>query len=101
MSKVAMWVRLPIKEGMRDEAVAAFQTAIDNTAAEDGTLHYVLSEDPKEPNVLYVWELYADQAALAAHGGTDAFKAFSASMLGFLGGAPDFKFLAPVSGKGL
>ena len=101
MSKVAMWVKLPIKEGMRDEAVAAFQGAIGNTQGEAGTLHYVLSEDPKEPNALYVWELYADSDALGAHGGADWFKEFSESMLGFIGGTPEFKFLTPIDGKGL
>ena len=65
MSKVSMWVTLTLKEGMRDEAVAIIQEALDNVQAEPGTLVYTLNTDDSNPNVVHFYEAYADQAALA------------------------------------
>ena len=50
MSKVAVWVRLPLKPGVRAEAAAAFQVAVDNVQSEDGTLVYILHEEEADPD---------------------------------------------------
>ena len=101
MSKVAVWVRLPLKPGVRAEAAAAFQVAVDNVMSEDGTIIYILHEEEADPDALFVYELYAGQDALAAHGSADWFKAFGPTLAPFMAGRPEMKFLAPVTGKGL
>ena len=101
MSKVSMWVTLTLKEGMRDEAVAIIQEALDNVQAEPGTLVYTLNTDDSNPNVVHFYEAYTDQAALFAHGGSEWFKAFSPKLGAVLAGKPEMKFLNVVGGKGV
>ena len=101
MSKVAVWVRLPLKPGVRAEAAAAFQVAVDNVQSEDGTIIYILHEEAADPDALFVYELYTGQEALAAHGSADWFKAFGPTLAPFMAGRPEMKFLAPLTGKGL
>jgi len=101
MSKVSMWVKLPIKEGKREEAKAIFQEAIDNVQSEPGTVLYILHEDARDENALYVYELYQDGDALAAHGGSEWFKVFGPKLGPVLGGRPEMQMISPVSGQGL
>ncbi|MCO5328939.1 MAG: antibiotic biosynthesis monooxygenase [Ilumatobacteraceae bacterium] len=101
MSKVAMWVRLPLKPGVRDEAAAAFQTAVDNVQSEDGTLLYILHAEDADADALFVYELYTGQDALVAHSSADWFKAFGPTLAPFMAGRPEMHFLAPLTGKGL
>jgi quinol monooxygenase YgiN len=51
--------------------------------------------------VVWFYELYANQDAMNAHMGSDAFKAFSKSLADFVDGAPEFNLLSPIGGKGL
>jgi len=101
MSKVSMWVKLPIKDGMREEAKAIIQEALTNVQSEPGTLLYILHEDARDENVLYFYELYTDGDALAAHGGSDWFKEFGPKLGPVLAGRPDMQMITPVGGKGL
>lgn len=101
MSKVSVWVKLELQPGKREEAIATIQEAIDNTMAEDGTELYILHTDGNDENVLYFYEKYVDGDALAAHGGSEWFKAFGPKLGPFLAGRPSMQFLTPVSGKGL
>ncbi len=101
MSKVAMWVRLPLKPGVRAEAATAFQVAVDNVQSEADTLVYILHEEEADPDALFVYELYTDQAALIAHSSADWFKSFGPTLAPFMAGRPEMHFLAPVTGKGL
>ena len=101
MSQVAVWVKIPTKPGKRDDLANALKTALDTARSESETTYYILHEDPKEADVLWMYELYADQAALDAHMGTEAFKALGPVLGPFLAGAPEMKFLTPIDGKGL
>ena len=47
------------------------------------------------------YELYTNEAALVAHGTSDAFKALGASLRDLAGGRPEMTLLTPVIGKGL
>jgi len=99
--KVAVLARIPAQPGKRDELVAALQAAIDNANSEDGTLLYILHTDPKDPDAVLFYELYADQDAFTAHGTSDAFKALGASLRNLAGGRPELTMLTPVIGKGM
>ena len=70
-------------------------------AKEPGTIEYVLHRSSTDPNILYVTEVYEDQAALDAHMGSDHFKSFGGSLGDLVNGA-DLQFLTPVlAAKGL
>ncbi len=101
MSKVAVWVKLDIQPGKRDEAVAIIQEALGAVQSEDGTLIYVLNADPNDENVLYFYEAYTGQDALVAHSSADWFKSFGPKLGPVLAGRPAMTFLSPLGGKGL
>lgn len=101
MSQVAVIARIPVVPGKRAELVVAFQQALDNAAAEPGTLTYILHEDAKDPDVLWFYEMYVDQAAFEAHGTSAGMKALGPVVGPFMGGRPELTILNPVGGKGL
>ncbi|MCU0881642.1 MAG: antibiotic biosynthesis monooxygenase [Hyphomonadaceae bacterium] len=63
-----------------------FVTAV--KASEAGTITYQLFADSKRPNHYFMLEIYADQAALDAHGKTDHMAALLGRIGPLLGGAP-------------
>lgn len=101
MSKVAVAVKLKIKAGQRDAFSEAVKPGLATAQGESGTLTYIFHHDGVDENVVWFYELYADQAAFQAHMGSDAFKEFSKSLANFVDGAPEFNFLTPIGGKGL
>ena len=101
MSKVSVWVKLDIQPGKRDEVVAIIQEALDAVQSEPGTLLYLVNTDPKDENVLYFFEMYESQDALAAHSGAEWFKVFGPKLGPVLAGRPSMQFLSAVGGKGL
>ena len=65
-------------------------------ANEQGAQMYQLTKTADEPGVYKVMEIYADQAALDAHGQTDYFKAFGREAREFMAGAPKIERLETV-----
>ncbi len=63
-------------------------------ANEPGNHLYTLCKDVD--GAYYVLELYEDEAALAAHGQSEHFKASGASFKGLMAGAPDIKRMTVV-----
>lgn len=54
------------------------RTVIKASRAEPGCLVYTLAEDLAEPGLIRAFEIYADDAALKAHGDSEHFKAWRA-----------------------
>ncbi len=73
---------------MADVAVIARITA------QDGT------RDAVDANVLWMYEVYTDQAALDSHMASEAFKALGPAIRPFLAGRPELTFCKPIGGKG-
>ena len=48
MSKVAVWARIPVLPGKRDEFVAAMEVGLATAKAESGTIFYLLHIDPND-----------------------------------------------------
>src|SRR4029079_4260640 len=96
MSQVAVWARIPVQPGKREEAIAAMQLAYDHVVEnETGTTCYTVHEDAKDPDAIYFYELYTDQAALEAHGKSDAMKAIGPALGPLMAGRPELKFYTP------
>jgi quinol monooxygenase YgiN len=94
--KVSAVAKLTIKADKADEFPAAWDDFLAHVDAnEPGTEHYMLHRSSTEPNVFYVTEVYENQAALDAHGGSDAFAAFGAGLADFVDNL-DLQFLKPV-----
>ncbi len=101
MGQVAVAVKLTIKEGQRDAMTAAVMPGLETAKTEGGTITYIFHHDVADANLVWFYELYADNAAFDAHMKTEAFKTFSASLAPFIAGAPEFHILNPIGGKGL
>ena len=67
MSHVAIVARVTVKEGKADEYVAAFAPLLEQAEKEPGTLLYAVYRSKDDPHVFWTTEVYADDAAFAAH----------------------------------
>ena len=101
MTKVAIFARIPLKAGTREQAAKGLQACIDNAHTEAGTLLYILHEDPNDPDALFFYDLYADSDALTVHGASPGMKVMGSVLKEFGAGRADMRFLTPISGKGL
>jgi quinol monooxygenase YgiN len=101
MAQKAILAKIPAKPGMRADLVKAAQAAIDNANTEPGTTYYILHEDDKDADLLWMYELYTDEAARDAHLSSDGMKALGPIMGPFVGGKMELIFLTPTIGKGL
>ena len=71
MSDRVMFATMVAKPGKRDELKAAFEGMFAQVQTEPGTVLYTLVEGD-DPDTLYMWEQYADQAAMDTHMASDA-----------------------------
>jgi quinol monooxygenase YgiN len=100
MAQIAFVVKLTAAEGKREEALATLGKLVDATEDEPGTLQYVLHTDTTEPNVIWFYELYADQAGFEAHATSTAMAEVMGSLGGMLDGPADMRQLEIVRRKG-
>ena len=68
MSKIALAVEIPVKPEHRD----AFAAQLSNHAAktltgEDGCLQFDAHTSPDDPNLFFIYEVYADEDAMSTH----------------------------------
>jgi quinol monooxygenase YgiN len=102
MSKISVLAKLTCASGKRDEVAAAFDAMLDQVESEAGTELYVLHDDIGDPDVLWVYELYTDQASLDAHSASEAMMALFGALGGDLMGAPpELMLLTPRGAKGV
>jgi (4S)-4-hydroxy-5-phosphonooxypentane-2,3-dione isomerase len=67
VAQVAIVARVTVKEGKADEYVAAFAPLLAQAEREPGTLLYAVHRSRDNPRVFWTTEVYADDAAFAAH----------------------------------
>ena len=101
MSQVALIAKMTAKEGRRDELVQVLRGVVEAVEQEDGTLIYAMNVSTTAPNEVWFYELYRDNDALMAHGGSEAMKQAGPALGQLLDGKAELYFLEPVTGKGL
>jgi autoinducer 2-degrading protein len=69
--QIAVTARVRVKEGRTDEYLAAFAPLLEQVEQEPGTLLYVVQRSEDDPHVFWTSEIYADEAAFAAHSRSD------------------------------
>ena len=85
---------LKIQEGKGPEFEAVFRDLAGQVRAnEPGNKLYQVFKSRNDANTYIVMEVYADQAALEAHGKSDHFKAAGPKIGPTLGGRPDIHYL--------
>jgi len=71
VSQVAITARVTVKEGKAEEYIGAFAALLEQARKEPGTLLYAVHRSKDDPHVFWTTEIYADDAAFAAHGASD------------------------------
>ena len=85
---------LKVQEGKGAEFEAVFLELVAKVRAnEPGNLLYQLTKSRANANTYKVLELYRDQDALTAHGGSDYFKDLGRKMGAFMAGRPEIEYL--------
>lgn len=100
MSVIAVIAKLPCQPGTRDQVAAGMQAMLDHVESEPGTLRYLMLEDSADPDVLWMYEEYADQAALDAHSTSEAMQQLIGAIGSHLAGRPELTMTTRVGGKG-
>ena len=77
-----------INPDKRDEALAVVQRYAAISQAEAGCLHYQFYSDLADPGTLFIFESWASEAALDAHGSSDDMKWFREQLPNFLAAPP-------------
>ena len=99
MAQIAYVVKLTAAEGKRDEALAALGKLVAATEDEPGTVQYLMHTEVNEPNVIWFYELYADQAAFETHVASPTMAEVMGSLGGVLDGPADMRQLDVVLRK--
>ncbi len=93
---IALIATLPVQEGKEEEFEQLMGELVAAVRAnEPGNQLYTLTKD--EDGQYHVLEIYDDEAALAAHGGSDHMKAAGPGLGGVMGGRPTLKRLTVVA----
>jgi quinol monooxygenase YgiN len=74
-------VRINVKEGLEEEAVATARELAAATRTEPGCEAYVPCRDPENPRSILIYEQYRDQAAFEEHGASEHFQRLAAGRL--------------------
>ena len=101
MSKPSMFVKLTTKPGQRDQVLAAFDKMVTAVADEPGTEVYSVHVDDADENVVWIFEMYADADALAAHSSSEAMGVLFGDIGPLLGDGPLLVATTSRAGKGL
>ena len=100
MAEIAYVVKLTAAEGKCDEALSTLGKLVAATESEDGTLQYLMHTEVADPNVIWFYELYADQAAFEAHATSTTMAEVMGALAGLLDGPADMRQLDLVQRKG-
>lgn len=96
---VSVVARITAKEGRRDEVVAILSKMVAHVESEPGTLAYSMHTDNAEPETVWFFELYTDEAALGAHGTSDAMKAVGTELRDLVASRPEVHVCTPQGAK--
>lgn len=101
MPKISLIAKLTAVDGKIDELEAAMRHVIDEAEEEPGLEVYSVHAAQAEPGVYWFFEVYADDAAFAAHGKGERMRAAMGGFGGLLDGRPEITMLTPIAAKGL
>jgi quinol monooxygenase YgiN len=88
---------LKVQDGKGAELEEVFRTLSEQVrAGEPGNIFYRLCKSRSDANTYVVMELYADQAAIEAHGASEHFKAAGPKIGPCLAGRPEIQYLDAV-----
>lgn len=100
MPEIALIAKITARPGARADALAAFAPLLAQADAEVGTTAYLVHADADDPDVIWMYERYADAEAHEAHRRSEVMKTAGRALGEHLAGPPEITLLAPRGGKG-
>lgn len=76
MPKIALIATMTAKPGRFDELLGLVRWMVDHASAEPGTEVYAAQVPDDDGDVVWMYEVYADEDALAVHSTSDAMRQF-------------------------
>ena len=92
----SLLVRLTCQEGMRPAMLDLLNTYADGLAEEPGTEMFVVSLDPDEERIVWLYEVFKDDEAQEAHRASSGFAQMMSTMPEFLDGPPAVLRMEPL-----
>jgi quinol monooxygenase YgiN len=92
----SLLVRLTCQEGMRPAMLEVLNTYADGLVEEPGTEMFVVSLDPDDESIVWLYELFKDVDAENAHRSSSGFADMMSSMPEFLNGPPAVLRMEPL-----
>jgi (4S)-4-hydroxy-5-phosphonooxypentane-2,3-dione isomerase len=71
VSQVAILARITLREGKTEQYLAALAPLLEQAQTEPGTLLYAVHRSAEDPQVFWTTEIWANEAAFAAHCATE------------------------------
>jgi quinol monooxygenase YgiN len=100
--KIAVYVKLTAPEGKGADLVAAFSELYPGPLdAEPGTELHIIHQAKDDPDVVFFYELYADEVAYKAHSEGAALKAVLPKLAGLVSAPPEMIVAEPQHAKGI
>ncbi|MBL8131450.1 MAG: antibiotic biosynthesis monooxygenase [Anaerolineae bacterium] len=102
MSKLALIIKTRTKAGKRDEVRGLYEQLLAPRALTNPAQELVLmNNDAQDPNVFYLFEVYANQEAFQASSQAPWFWEYRGAAEPLLEGRPEVVMAVPVWGKGI
>ena len=92
----SMLVRLTCQEGMRPAMLEVLNTYADGLAEEPGTEMFVVSLDPDDESIVWLYEVFKDVDAENAHRSSAGFARMMATMPDLLASPPAILRMEPL-----
>jgi quinol monooxygenase YgiN len=94
MARPALIVKFTCTPGKRDAYVTAMAPMFEQTQQESGAEVYVLNDDAGDADILWMFEMHADDAAFEAHCSSEAVLEFVSTLdPALLAGPPEMTML--------
>jgi quinol monooxygenase YgiN len=84
MPRIAQFAKFTAREGHGPTVVEALENALASARTEPGTQVYAIHQQVDDPDVVWMYELYADADARAAHSGSAATSTLRAAVADLL-----------------
>jgi quinol monooxygenase YgiN len=94
--RIGMLVRIPTLPGMRAAALDALNRYIDDLDEEPGTEAFLVCVDPDDGDVVWLYEWFRDENALAQHRSAPLFHRLMTELPGLVGESPGIMRIDPL-----
>jgi quinol monooxygenase YgiN len=101
MSKVSLLIKFTAKPGMRDMLMEHFRSLVETVNIEEGTIDWAVHISPIEPDAVWLYEVYQDQAAMDIHNSTETNTQVKIKTSELTIARPEVFPLMTIAGKGL